>query len=376
MISDHGDQSLRPSQIAFNRALKRLRKAKDRLAETKTRQDHFKEEFLRKVQPIIEEHSRVLLEWILVACDWCETTQKGVGVEVRESFIGLILDTARNIEEHRGGIPDEEFLKMRERVERLIESEDGDDDEDGDIFGLEGTDAGNEDEFKRAMLGMMEEMLRAEGLDIDLSDLDPDDFAAMEARAEEALARGSAKRKPRKRSAKQIAAEEDRRRLAREKEEAKLRDFKSLFKNLAKSMHPDLVTDPEAKAHREQWMKRLTSAYETRDLHSLLTIEMEWLGSESKDLEAASDQKLAVYTELLREQALEAEDELRRLEFDDPARGFDQHGYMRRVSAAEIAGQIKREMKDSIKEITILRAGGKGAKALVRELTRPRREMW
>jgi hypothetical protein len=361
VIKEADQGSLRPSQIAFNRALKRLRKAKDRLDETKERQEQFHKKFLSKVQPLIDQHSKVMLEWILAACDWCETPQTGVRDQDRQAFIDQILDCSENLAAHRGGITDEEFLRMEERVQRLVD--DGDDGED-------------EAQIKSAMLEMIQEMLRAEGLDIDLSDIDPDDFAAIEARAEEAMEKAVGGSQPRKRTAKQIAAEENRKRIAREKEDAKLRDFKSLFKNLAKSMHPDLVTDPETKAHREHWMKRLTSAYENRDLHSLLTIEMEWLGSESKDLETAGDEKLAIYTELLREQALEAEYELRRLEFEDPTASFSRSGRGNRVSPEEIASQIRHEMEQATKETTILRTGGKKAKALVRELVRPVRRPW
>jgi hypothetical protein len=49
-------------------------------------------------------------------------------------------------------------------------------------------------------------------------------------------------------------------------------------------------------------MKRLTSAYAAGDLRELLRIEMEWLGEESSNLAAAGDEKLKVYSLILKEQ--------------------------------------------------------------------------
>ncbi len=56
----------------------------------------------------------------------------------------------------------------------------------------------------------------------------------------------------------------------------KKRNLKSLYKQLAKVLHPDLETDPESKLQKEEWMKRLTSAHALGDLRELLSIEFEW----------------------------------------------------------------------------------------------------
>ena len=42
--------------------------------------------------------------------------------------------------------------------------------------------------------------------------------------------------------------------------EAKNRDLKSLFKQLAKAFHPDLEPDPLHKQHKQIWMQRLNTA--------------------------------------------------------------------------------------------------------------------
>jgi len=79
----------------------------------------------------------------------------------------------------------------------------------------------------------------------------------------------------------------------------------SLYKQLAKVLHPDLEIDSTLKAHKEEWMKRLTTAYSSGDLRELLSIELEWLGEESSNLAQASDEKRKIYCLVLKEQIQE-----------------------------------------------------------------------
>ncbi|MBE2285684.1 MAG: hypothetical protein IAE77_19635 [Prosthecobacter sp.] len=102
-----------------------------------------------------------------------------------------------------------------------------------------------------------------------------------------------------------------------EAEEAKKRDLKSLYKQLAKVLHPDLETDPVRKLQKEEWMKRLTTAHASGDLRELLSIEMEWLGVEASNLASATDEKLKVYCTVLKEQIAEIKMQMRFL-MDQP----------------------------------------------------------
>lgn len=90
--------------------------------------------------------------------------------------------------------------------------------------------------------------------------------------------------------------------LLRTPEEAKNRDLKSLFKQLAKAFHPDLEPEPLLKEHKKVWMQRLNTAYAANDLREMLQVEMEWLGEEATNLATAGDQKLLVYCMVLKEQ--------------------------------------------------------------------------
>jgi hypothetical protein len=109
------------------------------------------------------------------------------------------------------------------------------------------------------------------------------------------------------------------RQLAREKARAELRskDLGSLFKQLAKLLHPDLEQDPVLRLQKEAEMKELNQAYETENLHRMLQLEAKWIVREQGNAAHLSGTKLAIYNEVLREQVEELEMDLEDLP-DDP----------------------------------------------------------
>ena len=107
------------------------------------------------------------------------------------------------------------------------------------------------------------------------------------------------------------------RQLAREKARAELRskDLGSLFKQLAKLLHPDLEQDPVLRLQKEADMKELNQAYENENLHLMLQLEAKWIVREQGNLHL-SGTKLTIYNEVLREQVEELEMDLEDLPFD------------------------------------------------------------
>jgi hypothetical protein len=53
-------------------------------------------------------------------------------------------------------------------------------------------------------------------------------------------------------------------------------DLKSLFRDAAKRMHPDLVADAGGRAHAEAFMKRLNQAYEKGDAEAIGNLVRQW----------------------------------------------------------------------------------------------------
>jgi hypothetical protein len=155
---------------------------------------------------------------------------------------------------------------------------------------------------------------------VDITGIDLDDVAALTAKLHEAREKIAAaeqeqlaaeedwrqrkqKKAPKKKTAKQIAQEK----AQQEVEEMKQKNIGTIYRQLAKLFHPDLEQDPEKKVEKEILMKELTAAYEAKNLHALLTLELRWIHQETNHLESLTEQKLAVYLDILREQARELE---------------------------------------------------------------------
>src|SRR3954451_23620021 len=53
-------------------------------------------------------------------------------------------------------------------------------------------------------------------------------------------------------------------------------DLKTLFRDAAKRMHPDLVHDAHGRTHAEAFMKRLNQAYKTGDEEAIRNLVRQW----------------------------------------------------------------------------------------------------
>ena len=102
-----------------------------------------------------------------------------------------------------------------------------------------------------------------------------------------------------KKKTKRQEAEERKEKLA---EELKNKSINSVYRELAKAIHPDLEQDPEMRKIKEEVMKELTSAYEKQDLRTLFRLEMEWLQKEESDLDTKPDELLKIYKTMLKDQ--------------------------------------------------------------------------
>jgi hypothetical protein len=153
-----------------------------------------------------------------------------------------------------------------------------------------------------------------EGLDINIEGIDLEDEAAMAAKiaeAEQKMAEmqekeAAWKRKKqanKKKTAKQMESEK----LQKAAEEMKQKNISTIYKQLAKLFHPDLEQDAGQKVEKEILMKELTAAYEAKNLHALLSLELKWIHKETDHLDSLTEEKLAVYLQILREQANDLE---------------------------------------------------------------------
>lgn len=85
-------------------------------------------------------------------------------------------------------------------------------------------------------------------------------------------------------------------------EDAKSKNIGTIYKQLAKLLHPDLEQDPILKLEKEELMKEVSVAYQNKDMHKLLLLEMKWVQKENENIATLTDEKLKIYNEILREQ--------------------------------------------------------------------------
>jgi hypothetical protein len=170
------------------------------------------------------------------------------------------------------------------------------------------------DEFEETRQ-QFETMFSDLGIDIDLSAIKPgmsdETLAAKAAEMADRLRREvEAKQQsssPPSRKTQGQMEKEERQRLAAE---LRKKTVATLYKQLARVLHPDLEPDAARRGQKEVLMQELTVAYRNNDMHTLLRLEMEWIQREEGNIEHLSDEKLAIYNQTLKEQVKNLEREL------------------------------------------------------------------
>jgi hypothetical protein len=166
----------------------------------------------------------------------------------------------------------------------------------------------------------MESMLEDFGIEVDLSGFGPGmNQESLAARFEEVTGqikdqfdqRRLRASKNRRMSPKQIEKE----RRLQMAEELRKKSIAGVYRQLARALHPDLEPDAELRQRKTVLMQELTVAYRNNDLHTLLRLEIEWIERERGDLDRLSDEKLAVYNDVLKEQADELTAEIKALPY-------------------------------------------------------------
>ncbi len=287
------DAPLSRTQLEFNRLMKALESTKDRHAREQARLDEVLDISIRELMPLIEDLNRANRD--IIFCGRKAWQNLKLTAKRRHWFGDLLSGKASDLLADPVGLGEEEIGLLQAVIDELGPCED------------ELRIQEDEEEEFDFLCEMLEQSARAAGVELDLSDLDPkSDPAEFERTVRERLGAATAlfedtppaAKRPRKPTKAQ--AERERKRL--ELEDAKNRDLKSLFKQLAKAFHPDLEPDPLLKEHKKVWMQRLNTAYAASDLREMLQLEMEWLGEEATNLATAGDEKLKVYCMVLKEQ--------------------------------------------------------------------------
>jgi hypothetical protein len=342
VIRPSGAAPLSRTQVEFNRLMKSLETTKAHHASEQARLDETLAIAIRELMPLIEEIHRANRDLVFNGRNAMQTLK--LTAKRRRWFGDLLSGKAADLLADSVGLSEEELTKLEAIIEELGPCED-------DRRMKEGED--EEFDFLRAMI---EQTARQAGVDLDLSDLDPNcDPKEFERIVKERLGAAatifndkagtpsSTAKRPRKPTKAQ--ATKERNRLAQE--EAKNRDLKSLFKQLAKVFHPDLEPDPLLKQHKQVWMQRLNTAYAANDLREMLQLEMEWLGEEATNLATAGDEKLKVYCMVLKEQITDLKRQTRDLSYQPqygPLQRFRNPFYGTLASPVTIKRELRAEL--------------------------------
>ena len=158
---------------------------------------------------------------------------------------------------------------------------------------------------------LSEELKNNLGVDIDFSDIDdtPEGLAKLQQRIMEAMNNkqtdnNESVNSPKKKKTKK---QQEKEAIEKEEEDSKLKSIRSIYVALAKVLHPDTVTEEAEKLIREELMKKVTIAYNNKDIATLLRLELEWVANETNNLENLSEDKLKVYIATLKQQVKELE---------------------------------------------------------------------
>jgi hypothetical protein len=151
------------------------------------------------------------------------------------------------------------------------------------------------------------------GMDIDMDEFDdsPEGQARFYAKMKDQFQKTeeNENRPNRKKTKKQQLFEES----EKAEEAIKAKSIRSIFIALAKVLHPDTETNENLKSEKEEIMKKVTSAYDQKDLTTLLRLEMEWVHKTSEHLEKMTDDKLGIYISALKQQVHELSEEQSRI---------------------------------------------------------------
>jgi len=223
------------------------------------------------------------------------------GIKTRLTLCQVLADQLEEIQFEEGSLADDDLRSLFERVHGR------------------GFEEVAREQFEETR-EQFESMLSDFGVDIDLSDIKPGmSEETLAAKAAETMARlrreveeeQRSSSPPRRKNRRQMEKQE----RQRQAEELRKKTVATIYKQLARVLHPDLELDAALRRQKEVLMQELTVAYRNNDMLTLLRLEMEWIEREEGDIERLTDEKLAIYNQTLNEQVQNLERELYELPY-------------------------------------------------------------
>ena len=300
VISQPG-RPLSKTQRAFNRLVTKVEELRARLDREIRRLDKALAYYGQHIHPRLRRQTALRKELVRALAPFLDGNRLKRKNE-RKTLRMFIGEQISEIAVEEGSLTDEDLQALFKQVH--------------------GVDFGQvEQEEMEEVRSAMEEMFDEFGIGIDLSDLRPDmSDEELAAKAAEMAERIQQKAEEEERAFRPPAHRKTKRQLEKEermRQTAQLRNksIASVYKQLAKVLHPDLEPDAGRKQAKGALMQELTSAYRNNDLHTLLRLELEWIQREEGDVERLTEEKLSIYNQVLKEQVSELERELTELPY-------------------------------------------------------------
>jgi transposase len=301
IVMPQPDRPLTKAQRKFNRLVARIENLRATLDLETRRLDAALAYYGEHLYPRLQRLIALRKDFVRVVSRWFDhkSLRRGRNRDALRSFVGEQLN---EIIEAEGALTDDDLQRMFELIHGV---------------NLQDVERVELDEARSAMEAALSEL----GIDMDLSDLQLDmSEEALAAKAAEMAERIQQKaqedeeafRSTERPSTKRQLEKEERMRHA---EEMRNKSIATIYKQLAKVLHPDLEPDATQKERKCALMQELTVAYHNNDLHTLLRLEIEWIQREQSGVDRLTGEKLGIYNQILKEQAEELEQELAALPY-------------------------------------------------------------
>jgi hypothetical protein len=290
-ISAKNENPLTKNQEIFNKLTQKIEKLEKGNVEHFKKLDNLLIYFNANVKPLITEIANVQLRLALILSEQSGkfNFSKNQTEEINKVILKLCNEAFENIEPTD---EQEAFYNSRSKTTYKEEIEE------------------QEKNSKEIFVDMLNTMF---GDKFDAGDIEDseDGFMNFQKKMNEEFENLEKNNSKNKKTKKQIQLEKQ-----KEQEEAvKTKSIRSIYITLAKILHPDTETDPILKLEKEEIMKKVTGAYESKDLPALLKLEMEFVHKQCEFLDQLTDEKLKIYISALREQARELEQEKQSLAY-------------------------------------------------------------
>ncbi len=353
-------ERLSKPQKLFNSLIGRIGKQRALLAAWEAVMPRFQQHYAANLQPLLEQTLAMRLEFVRgLDTAYSQNGKKGLSKSERRYVHELLSDLAEELANET------DSAEMKALYQKYS-----------------GVDFDQEEaEMMANMKAMMEFELGVDlGDDLDMSS--PDAFIKqMQARLaeeqenqEKHAQAENERRAKRKKSTKQHAKEE--KQLAEEKRvNLSLRE---IYRKLASALHPDRELDPAERERKTVLMQRVNQAYDKKNLLQLLELQMEIEHIDQTAINSLSEERLAHYNKILKEQLAELEQQVRFVDYDFKMRfGIDPYSSLKPDSLLRhleqdivLARQALRDIESDVKASQNLAS----LKALIKEMRRRERE--